>query len=334
MCNSDIEVDPAVLGSESSDYASSGYETSTQSITSSVHQYVIENGRRYHSYFGLDKNPMPTDEAEQDRLDMHHESFLMLLDGELHVAPIKEPHRILDVGTGTGIWAIDAADRYPGAEVIGTDISPIQPGWVPPNCKFEIDDAEQEWTYRPDSFDFIHVRNFTFSCNSWPKFMASLYKHTTPGGYVELQELGGVLHSDDGTMSDDNAAKRHLELQVEALAKMGRPTHTGRTLKALFEQAGFEDVTVRDVKHPLGPWPKDKRLKHIGAMMLLNCATAFEAYGLALFTRVLQLGHDEALQLCREAFDAVKNRHNHTYTYFHVVYGRKPEHPSPRSSPE
>jgi hypothetical protein len=145
--------------------------------------------------------------------------------------------------------------------------------------------------------------------------MASLYSHTKPGGYVELQELGGVLHCDDNTMSESNAAKKHLELQVEALAKMGRPAHTGETLKALFENAGFEDVTVLNVKHPLGPWPKDRRLKHIGAMMLLNCATAFEAYGLALFTRVLGMDQEEALALCGDAFAAVKNRHNHTYTY-------------------
>lgn len=31
--------------------------------------------------------------------------------------------------------ASDFADEYPDAEVIGTDISPIQPGWVPPNLK-------------------------------------------------------------------------------------------------------------------------------------------------------------------------------------------------------
>jgi hypothetical protein len=29
----------------------------------------------------------------------------------------------------------DFADTHPGAEVIGTDISPIQPEWVPPNLK-------------------------------------------------------------------------------------------------------------------------------------------------------------------------------------------------------
>lgn len=34
---------------------------------------------------------------------------------------------MLDLGTGTGIWAIDFADEYPSANVIGTDLSPIQP---------------------------------------------------------------------------------------------------------------------------------------------------------------------------------------------------------------
>lgn len=79
-------------------------------------------GRQYHSYFGDDKNPMPTDEIEQDRLDLHHELLRQLLDGKLHFAPVEEPENILDVGTGTGIWAIEAADQYPKAEVVGTDL--------------------------------------------------------------------------------------------------------------------------------------------------------------------------------------------------------------------
>lgn len=53
---------------------------------------------------------------------MHHEVFLMLLDGRLYTAPLDRPQRILDIGTGTGIWAIDMADKYPSAEVIGTDL--------------------------------------------------------------------------------------------------------------------------------------------------------------------------------------------------------------------
>lgn len=29
----------------------------------------------------------------------------------------------------------DFADQYPNAEVVGTDISPIQPTWIPANLK-------------------------------------------------------------------------------------------------------------------------------------------------------------------------------------------------------
>jgi hypothetical protein len=51
---------------------------------------------------------MPNDEEELDRLDVHHHIALLHLDGELYLAPIGEkPSRILDLGTGTDIWAID-----------------------------------------------------------------------------------------------------------------------------------------------------------------------------------------------------------------------------------
>lgn len=65
---------------------------------------------------------------------MHHEIMRSLLDDDLHRAPVgKSPQHILDVGTGTGIWAVDAADLYQTATVTGTDLSPIQPHWVPSN---------------------------------------------------------------------------------------------------------------------------------------------------------------------------------------------------------
>jgi len=46
--------------------------------------------------------------AEQDRLDLQHHMLLIMLNGKLLLAPIS-PHvqDVLDIGTGTGIWAIE-----------------------------------------------------------------------------------------------------------------------------------------------------------------------------------------------------------------------------------
>lgn len=135
-------------------------------------------------------------------MDLHHEIFLKLV-GDLHKAPIgPNPQAILDIGTGTGIWAIDMADKYPSAEVIGMDLrsvcvfafpriettvhsdtyrsSPIQPGWVPPNCRFELDDAEEDWTYHQCKFDFVHARNVAQAINNWPKLMRQIYRFVFP----------------------------------------------------------------------------------------------------------------------------------------------------------
>jgi hypothetical protein len=70
----------------------------------------------------------------------------------------------------------DVADAYPQTEVIGVDLSPIQPQLVPPNCKFEIDDVSSPWTYPPNYFDLIHIRALLGSLEDWPQFYKECYE--------------------------------------------------------------------------------------------------------------------------------------------------------------
>lgn len=322
-----IEVDPALLKSDcDSDYASSGYNTESTSLSSTVNEYIFENGRRYHAYYGTDKNLLPTDEAEKDRMDLHHEIMIQLLDGELHKAPLPpDVHNILDVGTGTGIWAIDMADKYPSAQVLGIDLSPLQPKWVPPNCKFEVDDAELEWTYRSDYFSFIHFRNVAQGITKWRQVLAEAYRCTKRGGYVELSESGAMLYSDDDSLAPENPARRWGELMTEAMAKSGRTAPVDGHLSERLEKAGFADIKSFAIKQPFGPWAKDKKLKKLGMMLLLQGEQGFHSYGMMAFTRMLKMDPKEADTLCRAAIAATKNKKTHAYAIHYVAYGRKPE---------
>jgi len=94
-----------------------GSETRSRSVSiaSSVLNYRYENGRRYHAY-REGAYPLPNDEKEQNRLDLAHHVFRLVLGGQLYRAPIQNPQRILDIGTGTGIWAIEmyASTQHPG----------------------------------------------------------------------------------------------------------------------------------------------------------------------------------------------------------------------------
>lgn len=60
------------------------------------------------------------DQQEQDRLDIYHKLFLVARHDQLHKAPLIPNYdgpRILDLGTGTGIWAIDMAELVPASGI-------------------------------------------------------------------------------------------------------------------------------------------------------------------------------------------------------------------------
>lgn len=147
------------------------------------------------------------------------------------------------MGTGTGIWAIDIADELPNAVVIGTDLSPIQPGWVPPNCKFYVEDAENKWVYSSDEhFDFIHGRGLCGGIGDFPNFYNEAFQNLRPGGWIESQEYEGALRSDDDTINNAPWINQWTELIDVASTRFGKKMNVAHLHKEWIENAGFIDV--------------------------------------------------------------------------------------------
>lgn len=159
--------------------AQSDYEWSRGSTIPDALSYE-ENGRTFQAY-KQDKYFLPNDAMEQDRLDMTHQLFYQLLGYSLYKAPISHPGRVLDIATGTGIWAIQFAEQHPESTVIGTDLSLIQPPVNVSNVEFIRDDVEDNWVF-DQPFDFVHMR-LVFTCfKSHRDVINSVFANLNPGG--------------------------------------------------------------------------------------------------------------------------------------------------------
>lgn len=180
----------------------------------------------------------------------------------------------------------DMADQYPSATVTGTDLSPIQPEWVPPNCHFEIDDVAMEWTFPRNHFDFIHVRELFGCIPDWDYFFAQAYEHTKPGGWIEIVEHSVQPICDDDTMSDDHFYHTWGEVVVEMGEKFGKSFTIWQESAERLRQAGFVDVTEWRYKWPMNGWPTDPQMKNIGRWNQLRLMDGVEGFMLRLLTQV------------------------------------------------
>ncbi|RMZ66119.1 methyltransferase [Pyrenophora seminiperda CCB06] len=285
----------------------------TMSATSSVFDYRYENGRRYHAY-AEGKYPVPNDDVEADRLDLQHHAFRLTLDGKLYRAPIAEHvQNVLDVGCGTGIWSIEFADEHPSAHVLGTDLSPIQPEQVPPNCEFLIDDCEQDWIFHTQ-FDYIHTRAMVAAIKDWDRFFEQAYTNLKPGGYLECQDIAFPIRCmDEGVTAENSPLIRWSEHFVEAAKQIGLDGTGPRHFAPQIRNAGFINVNVKMYKWPVGKWAKGARFKLLGRFVYEDLMDWLPSSSLGLFTRILKWSREEVEVFLAECRAEAKRKDRHYY---------------------
>jgi SAM-dependent methyltransferase len=289
-----------------------------------VLNYRYENGRRYHAYRD-GQYILPNDDAEKNRLDMLHHIYRLVIGGQLYRAPLNQPQRVLDLGTGTGKWAIEMADDHPQAIVQGTDLSPIQDEWVPPNCKFYVDDYESEWTYPPsEHFDYIHGRALCGSIGNFPYLFSQVLQNLKPGGWFEMQEYHCQVYSDDDSLDKAVWLKDWVEQMNEASKQFGKVLKTANLIKGYMIDAGFVDIHEEIYKCPIGRWAKGKRYKELGMYYRAQFYDAVEPFTLALYTRVLGYSVEQAWAVIAKVKEDLVNPKLHLYVNYHFVWGQRP----------
>ncbi|KAH8897160.1 S-adenosyl-L-methionine-dependent methyltransferase [Thozetella sp. PMI_491] len=300
--------------------------SATTSISSSVLDFRRENGRTYHAYKD-GKYLISNDMAENDRLDLQHNLFLLTFDGRLGLAPPakldSKVGRVLDIGTGTGLWAIDFADEHPESQVLGFDLSPSQPSLVPPNVTFEISDLDDEWIYKT-KFDYIHSRAMATSVSKWDELVQRSFEHLNPGGYLEFQEVDLWAKSNDGTFKEGSYLWRSTDYMEKAVKLAGRSFAPVTDLARLLTEAGFVDVVTEVFAWPTNPWPRDAKLKELGIWSQENALMNLSGIYMAPLTRVHGFTPAEVEIFLLELRKEMKRRDIHTYWPVYVVYGRKP----------
>ncbi|KAK6603765.1 methyltransferase domain-containing protein [Botrytis cinerea] len=298
--------------------------SSNFTVESEFYRHIEENGRTYHRY-KHGQYPLPNDAVRSNLVEFQHRFLRMTIDGKLCVSPIDtdRPINVLDVATGTGIWAVEFADEYPNSTVIGTDLSPIQPHYIPTNCSFRIEDAEDPWKFDDLKFDLIHGRALLTCFRSPKTVIASAFQALAPGGYLELRDP--IFPFKYASPPPENCALvKWNNMIVEASTRAGRPWTNGAHYKKWMEESGFVDIVERREYAPMSPWAKGQRNKVLSVWVQRNILMGLEGLSMALFTRVLGMEKEQVNELLIGVRADIENTKIHCYSEGVLVYGRKP----------
>ena len=186
---------------------------------------------------------------------------------------------------------------------------------MPPNCEFHIDDAQLEWTWPLDHFDYIHIRDLYGSIDDWSLLYKKAFTHLKPGGWFEDLELDIRAHSDVVGHDPDHILNRWNAVFQEAGEKIGKTFKIaiGSRMHDLANEAGFVDVVERKFRLPMSAWASDPKLKEIGAYVQMFVDGGLEGFGLYLLTQVMEWRVEEAQVFIAEMRQAMRNKRLHPY---------------------
>ncbi|KAL4731599.1 hypothetical protein ACLX1H_000574 [Fusarium chlamydosporum] len=296
--------------SDSSDeYVSTYKPLKTASRSKRFFQSMVNKFTKSSVRYGY----VPNNQQEQDRNVIQHTVIINVFKGHLHLSPITpRPKRVLDVGTGGGIWALEFAQKHPYCSVLGVDIDPVQPPYTKSNCTFKTMDITQDWDFAGGgNFDFIHIRQLG-DINDKQKLVRSAFENLRPGGWVELTEWIALVQSPNHSLNG-TAFRKWNDLLEEGLQSFGTTLKYPEKFKSLLQDAGFEPIIETRNGAPTNACYPGKKLQRIGHLMTQNWLLILEPLTMPVFTQGLGWTTEQVKALLTEVRREIGNTKYHSF---------------------
>ncbi|OKP13887.1 hypothetical protein PENSUB_462 [Penicillium subrubescens] len=125
----------------------------------------------------------------------------------------------------------------------------------------------------------------SFTESEWDRVYKQCYEKLQPGGWIEQIEASPVVLCDDGSLPADNILHSWGVYTMECAKKAGRELNAIDTMAENIRKAGFVEIHEKESKWPIGPWPRDKRLKEAGVVNFQHWMSGMEGWCMWLLTK-------------------------------------------------
>ncbi|CAN8101106.1 unnamed protein product [Discula destructiva] len=276
-----------------------------------------------------------------DRMDAMHKFFMVARKYRLcgaHIVDLDDLSRaprnpqVLDLGCGTGIWALDVAKKFWDGEerkfrdghVQAVDkCLDMQPANIYPNTSFTFLDVEAHWLNITQKH-LIHARMLAGSIESWPQLYHEACQHLIPGeGWLEHVEIDWDFANDNGPVSP--RLRAWADELLDATDRTARPLRLdrNRTIHAL-SHAGLVDIREEILHIRVNGGSRNDWEIDVGRWFNLTLHKGFMGMSLAPLINVKGWSPERVAALREEVLREIGDRDNTSYCRLYIWSARRP----------